>query len=359
MARHTSRHNARRAATGKLRLTMVLVGLCVIAAAFTIRHYWGADPASAQQPRAKASAAVSQSSRAAQAPASKAPTAQDVCATVNNQRITRKMLRHEALRHYGEEVLESLVNKLLISQECKRRNIAITRQDVDAEIKRMAARFSLPVQQWLKMLKQERGISPSQYANDIIWPTLALRRLAGGQLQVTHAELRDHYEMKYGPKIRARLISCKDLAKAKQAHAAVVADPENFGNLAKKYSEDASASFKGLIQPICMHGSYKEIERAAFNMRDGQISPVIPAGGTYVILKRESEIPGAKAVNFEQVAPRLEELIRDGKLRRASKGDENVMPHVVDAVKACATEQEICDVWREVFGEYRETAAHL
>lgn len=46
-------------------------------------------------------------------------------------------------------------------------------------------------------------------------------------------------------------------------------------------------------------------------------------------------------------------------LRRASGAAENVMPHVVDAVKAYATEQEICDVWREVFGEYRETAAHL
>ena len=41
-------------------------------------------------------------------------------------------------------------------------------------------------------------------------------------------------------------------------------------------------------------------------------------------------------------------------VRQACKSGENVMPHVVEAVKAYATEQEICDVYREVFGEYRD-----
>ena len=29
-------------------------------------------------------------------------------------------------------------------------------------------------------------------------------------------------------------------------------------------------------------------------------------------------------------------------------------PRVIEAVKEYATEQEICDVWRDVFGEYRD-----
>jgi methylmalonyl-CoA mutase N-terminal domain/subunit len=41
------------------------------------------------------------------------------------------------------------------------------------------------------------------------------------------------------------------------------------------------------------------------------------------------------------------------RLRRISRTDENVMPAVIEAVKARATVGEICDVWREVFGEYR------
>ena len=46
-------------------------------------------------------------------------------------------------------------------------------------------------------------------------------------------------------------------------------------------------------------------------------------------------------------------------LRAASKTEKNLMPYVIEAVKECATEQEICDVWRDVFGEYRESSVHL
>ncbi|MDO8579066.1 MAG: methylmalonyl-CoA mutase family protein [Dehalococcoidales bacterium] len=41
-------------------------------------------------------------------------------------------------------------------------------------------------------------------------------------------------------------------------------------------------------------------------------------------------------------------------VRAACKSGENVMPAVIEAVKEYATEQEICDVYREVFGEYRD-----
>jgi len=40
-------------------------------------------------------------------------------------------------------------------------------------------------------------------------------------------------------------------------------------------------------------------------------------------------------------------------LRKACEGTENVMPYILDAVKAYATLGEICGVMREVFGEYR------
>ena len=42
-------------------------------------------------------------------------------------------------------------------------------------------------------------------------------------------------------------------------------------------------------------------------------------------------------------------------VRRAARGTENLMPFIVDAVKAEATLGEISDAMRDVFGEYRET----
>ena len=41
-------------------------------------------------------------------------------------------------------------------------------------------------------------------------------------------------------------------------------------------------------------------------------------------------------------------------IERAAEGDENLMPHFIEAAKAKATLGEMCDVLRGVFGEYRE-----
>ncbi len=42
------------------------------------------------------------------------------------------------------------------------------------------------------------------------------------------------------------------------------------------------------------------------------------------------------------------------RIRKAAEGDKNLMPFIIDAVKEYATLQEICDVFRQVFGVYRD-----
>ena len=49
------------------------------------------------------------------------------------------------------------------------------------------------------------------------------------------------------------------------------------------------------------------------------------------------------------VAQKLEEL------KRAAQGTENLMPYILEAVRSYATLGDICDVFREVFGEYKPT----
>jgi len=43
------------------------------------------------------------------------------------------------------------------------------------------------------------------------------------------------------------------------------------------------------------------------------------------------------------------------KLGNACRSNDNLMPFILDAVKAYATLGEICNVKRDVFGEYRQT----
>lgn len=49
---------------------------------------------------------------------------------------------------------------------------------------------------------------------------------------------------------------------------------------------------------------------------------------------------------------RVEETL--DKLQRSAEKDENLMPAIIEAVKAYATLGEICNVLRKVYGEYKE-----
>jgi len=41
-------------------------------------------------------------------------------------------------------------------------------------------------------------------------------------------------------------------------------------------------------------------------------------------------------------------------IQAASKNRENLMPHIINAVREYASIQEICDVWRDIFGQYSD-----
>lgn len=306
----------------RVRLGLIVAGTITVASVAAVRYYWPADPAAAQMPSRMSVQDRNQAARYAQqaargqsgGPAAGEPKL-DIVAKVNDEPITRMDLARECVRHYGEEVLENTINKRLIAAECRARQIQITREEVQAEIERMAKHFNLSVQQWYKMLQQERGINPSQYANDIVWPTLALRRLAAEKLQVSQAELAEAYETQFGPAVKVRLIACKDAATANAIRAEVAAKPDSFGQVAKDKSKDApSASDMGWIPPVRRHGGPKEIEQAAFAMKDGQISQVIPINDQFVILKREEGI-APRQVPFDQVAPQLKQMIEERKIR--------------------------------------------
>ncbi len=239
----------------------------------------------------------------------------DVMALVNGQDISRQALTNTCLQLHGEDVLESLVNKRLILNHCEKRGIAITPDDINAEIDRMAKRFKLGREQWFELLERERGISPQEYARDIVWPTLALRKLAVSDLEVSPEEVQQELEHQYGEMIQARLIAVGSIELAEKLHAQLTAEPDKFARLAIEHSIDInSASVGGLIQPIRRHVGDETIEREAFSLQRGQVSSVLPVAGQFVILKCEGRVP-PRNVDRAKVEPQIVENIKDQKLR--------------------------------------------
>jgi parvulin-like peptidyl-prolyl isomerase len=298
----------------KRRLAWLASVSGVVGAALLIRHARPEPAATAQTPAAQAPAATSTASREGELPRVGRPQ-HDVMALVNGKDISRQDLIEACVRRYGEDVLESLVNKRLIMGHCEKRGIQVTQEEIAAEIDRMAKRFQLGREQWLEMLQKERDITPQQYARDIVWPTLALRKLAGDTLTVAEEEVAQAYEREYGEMIRARLIAVSDPQRAQQLHTRLTAHPEEFARAAIESSEDVnSASVGGLIQPIRRHMGNPQLEEQAFGLQPGQLSRVIQVGDQYVILKCEARIP-AKATSLAEVRDRIVETMKDEKLR--------------------------------------------
>jgi parvulin-like peptidyl-prolyl isomerase len=270
--------------------------------------------APAERPAASRAAAGPQPASAA--PAQPAPL--PVVAVVNGEQIQRQTLQQECLRRYGKEVLDSVISKQIIMQACQARGITITAKDVEDEIYHVANKFGLSIDRWLTLLETERDVDPQQYRRDIIWPTLALRRIAAKQMDVTPDEFRQAFESEYGPRVNARLIAVSSRAKAEQLLAKARAAPDKFPQLAKENSEDkASASAYGIIPPIRKHLGDANLEQVAFGLKEGEISPIVQVGNMHVLLKCEKQLSRTyiSSQNLPEIEKQLTERIREHKMR--------------------------------------------
>jgi methylmalonyl-CoA mutase N-terminal domain/subunit len=69
---------------------------------------------------------------------------------------------------------------------------------------------------------------------------------------------------------------------------------------------------------------------------------------------REAQIERLKKLKSERNNKKVNKSLSD--LKQAAQVDDNLMPYILDAVKAYATLGEICNVLREVFGEYQQVS---
>ena len=246
------------------------------------------------------------------------PAEERLVAMVNGAEISQGQLAAECLSRHGTAVLETLVNKQIISQACQRQGIAVTPQDVDAEIDAMSRRFNVPRDKWIELIQQERGITSAQYAEEIVWPMIALRRLARAGIEPTPEEITKAFDNQFGPAVKARIIVVRSPAEAEKLRAQVLAAPDDFGALARQHSIDVgSASANGWVQPVRRHSGEPQFEAAVFGLEPGGISTVVQVADQFIVVKCEGHLPAAE-VKLDDVRPRLAEELRERKSRAAS-----------------------------------------
>jgi parvulin-like peptidyl-prolyl isomerase len=279
----------------------------------------------------------------------------DPIAIVNNQIISRQQLADECVAREGKKILEILVNRTMIEQALARGKMSITAAEIDAEIDTVANRFGIDRKSWLVTLDKERGISPAQYAREIIYPALALRKLCSDRVQVTDRDIQDAFESQYGDKLRCRMIMVDKQSKAMAIWEDLHNNPGGFEKLAKDQSMDPGSRAMGglLAEPITRHAIPKNLTDKAFAQlvdgdpkdrdpshkpKDGDFTGAIQASeSVWVILRREEVTPANKDVSLKDplIKQQMYEMIYQVKLKEAM---ETIFQ---DLVRAAAIENRL------------------
>ena len=235
-------------------------------------------------------------------------------ARVGKQVIPWEVVAEECMLRYGDEVLENIINRTIIFQACQDRGVAVTKEEVDQEVTRIAQKFNLTPDNWYQMLQAERDLTPMQYQRDVIWPMLALKKIAGNKVDVTEVDLQKAFESAYGERVIAKMIMMDNFRKITDIWSQAKKDPNNFEKLAQDHSiEPNSRAMGGTIPPIRKHGGNQELEDKAFTLKPGEISPVVQVGPSrYVILKCEGRTePHVKAMTPEIRKELYEALVEE------------------------------------------------
>ena len=117
---------------------------------------------------------------------------------------------------------------------------------------------------------------------------------------------------------------------------------------------------KGFIQQEIMDSAYKyqkdieSGEKIIVGLNKYHVKEEPPKG----LLRVDPAVEEMQKENVLRLKEKRDNALVKGtleKLGAACRGEENVMPYILDAVRAYATLGEICNVMRDVFGEYKQS----
>jgi parvulin-like peptidyl-prolyl isomerase len=220
-------------------------------------------------------------------------------------------------------VLEILITRLLIGQALARQQQAVVQADLDAEVARAATSMgfkrkdgSPDVEAWLERVTREEKIPLRHYMEDVVWPSVALKKLVGG-VPVLKEDLDKAFAATFGPRARCRIIVLDSQRRAQEVWQLARKNPtaEAIGALAETYSVDPTTrALRGEVPPIQRFGGQPTLEREVFALSPGELSGVVQIADRFMVIFCEGFTDPAK-VSFDEVRDDLFDDIFEKKQR--------------------------------------------
>jgi len=232
-----------------------------------------------------------------------------------------------------KQVLENLIARELLYQESQKKGIKVDQKEIDEQLTALKGRFPSEVEfkNALGTMNLTEANLRFQFERD-----LAIRKLLddqiGGKSVVSEKESRAYYDgnlesFKKPEQVRASHILIKvdpgaDEAKKAEARTKIesvqakLKKGEDFGALAKEYSEGPSGPKGGDLGFFGRGQMVKPFEEAAFSMKPGQVSGMVETRFGYHLIMVAERTPES-TLSYEEVKDRLEQYLKQQKVQEA------------------------------------------
>lgn len=230
-----------------------------------------------------------------------------------------------------KQVLENLIARELLYQESQKKGIKVDQKEIEEQITALKGRFPSEVE--FKNALSTANLTEAdlrfQFERDV-----AIRKLLddqiGGKSTVSEKESRAYYDsnlasFKKSEQVRASHILIKvdpgaDEAKKAEARTKIeslqakLKNGEDFGALAKEYSEGPSGPKGGDLGFFGRGQMVKPFEEVAFSMKPGQVSGMVETRFGYHLIMVTERTPES-TLSYEEVKDRLEQYLKQQKVQ--------------------------------------------
>ncbi len=226
-------------------------------------------------------------------------------------------------------IIDQAIDTKLVLQVARARGITADENAVDARVEIVKSRF--PSEDDFFQALAARGITYREYRDEVAEQLLVqetIRRVVGADIRVSDNEIEEYYKTKIDEFVTQPKVNLAQIfftipsgsapeevgrirRKAEQVRT-LIDDGIEFSKLAEQYSEGPYQSRGGVIGIVGADDILPELEQIAFNLKTGEVSPVIQTGYGFHILKALEAVP-ARKVSFEEAKPVIEERIREQK----------------------------------------------
>jgi foldase protein PrsA len=219
-------------------------------------------------------------------------------ASVGGENIKKDELYSLLVKQYGDEALDALVTDKIIEMEAKKEKVTISDKEKEEELKDLKETYG--GEEGFKAALEQSGVTEAGIAEDIE-KYLKTEKLLEPRIDLKEEDIKAYFDenkdqFAQQEQVKASHILVEDEATAKEVKSKLD-EGEDFADLAKEYSTDASNAESGGELGYFGKGEMEAaFEDAAFSLKANEISGPVKTDYGYHIIKVEDKKEAKEAV---------------------------------------------------------------